>query len=324
MYQSFFGLEKFPFAMAPDPGCVFLTAYHREAIAGLLYAITHRKGLLVLTGEVGTGKTTVLSRVLRFLPANVQSSMILHPTLSTDDFLEMAMLDFGIKDIPTSKARRLAKLHEFLIDAHHTGKTPALIVDEAHKLSHELLEEIRLLGNFDLADQKLLQIVLAGQSELDGLLRSDDLRQLKQRVATRVSLRPLDNADIPAYVKYRWAKAGGGTTPPFSASALEAVARWSRGIPRLINSICDNALLLAFAGHHTTVELSHVLEAAADLDLRPPEPNSVPGAAAAGAPAPNPVPVTTTIPQIRVPEFRGVAASKPSLLNRFATKLGLA
>src|ERR1035438_3831032 len=176
MYNAFFSLRKKPFNMTPDPGFLFLTAKHREALVGLTYAILDRKGFAVLTGDAGTGKTTLLARLLQEVPAaKMQSSVILNPMLAPNEFLEMIMLDFGIPDIPESKARRIWKFHQFLLQGKRDGKVSVLIVDEAHKLTPELLEEIRLLGNFECADEKLLQVALIGQSELDDLLNRPDL-----------------------------------------------------------------------------------------------------------------------------------------------------
>ena len=232
MYAAYFRLTKLPFTMTPDSRTLFLTAQHREAVAGLAYAILNRKGLLVLTGEVGTGKTTVLSRVLNFLPPErVNLSIVRHPTLTPDEFIEMVMLDFGIPSIPESKAQRLLLLEKFLLDTHAKGRTAALIVDEAHKLSRQAMEEVRLLGNFDRADQKLLQIVMAGQSELDELLRREDLRQLKQRVAVRVTLKPLPASEVESYIAYRWTAAGGKPEHPFNAASIDAIYRWSEEFP---------------------------------------------------------------------------------------------
>src|SRR4051794_14538934 len=171
MYLSFFGLHSHPFNMTPDPACLFLTNQHREAFAGLAYTILNRRGFGVLTGDAGTGKTTLLTKVLASMPTNkVSISMVFHPTLSPDDFLEMVLLHFGVSEVPATKARRLSSLHSFLMETHRQGRVATLIVDEAHKLSRELLEEIRLLGNFDYTDQKLLQILLVGQTELDDVL----------------------------------------------------------------------------------------------------------------------------------------------------------
>ncbi len=267
MYDQFFGLNRQPFNLTPDPAFLFLTPQHREALVGLTYAIMQRKGFVALTGEAGTGKTTLLARVLHFLPATrVQFSIILNPTLTPSEFLELAMLDFGLKNIPTSKAQRLWNLQNLLFDYRNQGKISALILDEAHKLSPEVLEEIRLLGNFEETDHKLLQILLVGQSELEDNLNRDDLRQLKQRIALWLRISPLAAAEVEQYIRYRWLIAG-GTQPPFSPAAIDSIGRKSRGIPRVINSLCENALTNAFGEGATRVEASHVLTAARDMKI---------------------------------------------------------
>ncbi len=267
MYQAFFGLEKCPFHMTPDASCVYMTAQHVEAISGLVYGVLNRRGYLLLTGEAGLGKTTALTAALQLGGPKIQSSLILNPILSAAEFLETVMLDFGIDNIPASKAQRLRLLQDFLLRGDSEGKISVVVVDEAHKLSVELLEEIRLLGNFDFSDHKLLQIILVGQNELGPLLNRSELRQLKQRIAIRLSLHPLDSSEIGKYIQFRWERAGGKSMAPFTPEAITAVAHWSKGIPRLMNAICDNALLIAFAEESRTVGLEQIREAAGDLDL---------------------------------------------------------
>jgi general secretion pathway protein A len=267
MYIESFGLRKDPFSLTPDPAFLFLTQQHREALVGLTGAILQRKGFAVLTGDAGTGKTTLLARVLQFLPTNqLQFSVIVNPTLTPAEFLELALLDFGVTDVPSSKAQRLWKLQNLLLQGQREGKVSALIVDEAHKLTTEVLEEIRMLGNFEEAGQKFLQILLVGQSELDTTLNRQDLRQLKQRIGVRLSLAPLAPTEVGEYIRHRWLRAG-GTDHPFSTEAIEDIAGASRGLPRVINSVCDNALILAFAEGSSRVLDKHVRGAAKDLDL---------------------------------------------------------
>jgi len=267
MYREFFGLSKDPFAMTPDPSFLMLTSAHREALAGLSYAVLSRKGFVVLTGDAGTGKTTLLMRLIRTLPpTRAQFSVVLNSTLTPAEFLELALLDFGFADIPTSKAQRLMMLQNFLINAREQQKVPVLVVDEAHKLSPEVLEEIRLLTNFELPDGKLLQIVLAGQDELRQTLNRQDMRQLKQRIAVRVAIRHLSDLEVEEYIRYRWTKAG-GQDQPFSPDAIRQIAHRSNAIPRLINAICDGTLTLAFGQGITSIGPKEVAEVAADLDL---------------------------------------------------------
>ena len=247
---------------------LLLTTQHSEVLAGLVYGLLNRKGFLMLTGEAGTGKTTLLARVLEYLPATrLQASAVLHPTLTTNEFLEMMMLDFGISNIPDSKARRLTILQAFLLETYRKGRIAALIVDEAHKLSIESLEEVRLLGNLDYQNEKLLQIVLSGQPELAHTMARPDMQQLKQRIAVRLSLKRISAPEIAEYVRYRWERAGGGATSPFTKDAVAAIAEWSGGTARLVNTISDTALLMAFAEESRKVERDHVVEAVNHLDL---------------------------------------------------------
>jgi general secretion pathway protein A len=270
MYEKYFGLTNNPFSMTPDPSMLFMTPTHREALAGLAYAILERKGFVALTGEAGTGKTSLLARTLTVLPkTRVVSSVILNPSLSEAEFLEMMLLDFGFRDVAQSKARRLMAFQEFLLRTQAANQIAVLVVDEAHKLSPSLLEEIRLLSNLEFPGTKLLQIVLAGQPELIDILNRPDLRQLNQRVSVRLSIGLLRPSEVPHYIALRWSKSA-STPPPFSDLSYREVSAWSRGIPRLVNSICDNALMLAFAETAAKVEPSHVTEAARDLSLADP------------------------------------------------------
>ena len=268
MYKDFFGLQKLPFNLTPDPAFLFLPTKHREALAGLTYAVLERKGFVVLTGDAGTGKTTLINSVLNRLPADrIESSIMLNPTLTASEFLESVLLDFDIPDVPASKAQRLWKLQEFLARTHQQNRLAVLVIDEAHKLSLEVLEEIRLLGNFESAADKFLQILLLGQSELDDLLNRQDLRQFKQRISLRLYIDRLTASEVQQYIRFRWAKGGGREAPPFTADATAGIIQWSQGIPRLINSICDTALLMAYGDECPLVALNYVRAAATNLAL---------------------------------------------------------
>jgi len=285
MYERFFQLEKTPFSTVPDPNCVHLMTQHKDAISGLVFGVLDRKGYLVLTGEAGLGKTTALGVMSQLMAdANVQSSVIFNPILTAAEFLEMALLNFGFETIPSSKTQRLKIFQDFLIRSDREGKVSALIVDEAHKLSADLLEEVRLLGNFEADDHKLLQIVLVGQNELNDRLDLPELWQLKQRIALRMSLRRLDRESVEGYLQFRWNKAGGKSPSPFTDRAVDGIARWSNGIPRMINAICDNALLIAFSEETLTVDVWHVSEACVELHLPTPgiERRPTPSAAVLG------------------------------------------
>ena len=317
MYERFFGVQKSPFKLTPDPEFLYLTSQYQEALAGLAYAVLARKGFVVLTGNAGTGKTTLVSRIMHSLPAErVQSSVVVHPTLSPAEFLEAAMLDFGFKDIPASKPQRIAALQSFLWRGHEQGRTSALIIDEAHKLSLEVLEEIRLLGNFESADEKLLQVALVGQSELDDVLDNQCLRQLKQRIALRLSIDPLSAADTEKYITYRWRKAGGDTAP-FTAESLVHINLASQGIPRVINVICDNALTQAFSEGSALVEVRHVHGACHDLHLPSPVPQQTIAAEELA-----PLPLVEPCP-IKSPERHSASTTAPSLLAWLGSKLGI-
>jgi general secretion pathway protein A len=334
MYQDLFGLQKLPFNLTPDPAFLFLPPKHREALAGLTYSILERKGFVVLTGDAGTGKTTLINSVLSRLPADrLESSIVLNPTLTPSEFLESVLLDFDIADVPASKAQRLWKLQEFLARTHHQNRFAVIVIDEAHKLSPEVLEEIRLLGNFESASEKFLQILLLGQSELDDLLKRQDLRQFKQRIALRLYIDPLSPSETCQYIGFRWAKAGGRDAPPFTPDAFAGIVQWSQGIPRLINSICDSALLMAYGDESRLIGSNYVRAAAINLALAEPvaAPSST-GAAAAAATKSLPFPAD----RLSVPRLSGLAVQnsaaptpngdpKPnsSLLKRLAEKLGL-
>jgi len=268
MYLAHFKLKKNPFGMTPDPSLLFMTECHSDALAGVTYSILTGKGFVVLIGEAGTGKTTVISRMLRYVPKDKATfSVLLNPTLSAEEFLESVLVDFGITDIPASKVQRLVKLQEFVTEAHANGKTCVVVVDEAHKLSPEVLEEIRLLTNFENAERKLLQILLAGQTELATVLNRADLRQLKQRIAVRCTLHPLSQHEVQAYLRFRWAGAGAENALPFEPAAIQTIATVSRGVPRIINVISDNALVLAFSEGKPIVTAANVDQAVRDLDL---------------------------------------------------------
>jgi general secretion pathway protein A len=325
MYRAHFELTKSPFGMTPDPALLFMTASHREALSGLAYAILERKGFIALVGDAGTGKTTLVARILGFLPVGrVQSSVILNPTLTCPEFLEMMMMDFGITEIPESKAGRVNRIQQFLLEGHAKDKISVLVVDEAHKLSQEVLEEIRLLGNLEFAEHKLLQIVLAGQSELSHVLNRPDMRQLKQRFSMRLSVAPLSNPEVEQYIAFRWSKSGGKLPIPFSAGALDEIIRFSKGIPRVINCLCDNALMRAYGHGERQISGEDVAAVARELDLM--DTAVMPVALEPAMAAPSPVKVSAPPPLPRVGmqtlERYERPAPKPSFLSRWGLRLG--
>jgi general secretion pathway protein A len=266
MYERFYGLQKSPFMLTPDPRFMVMTEAHCNAKAGLIYAILGGKGFTVLTGDAGTGKTTLLRSVINSIPAEkICFSLVLNPDLTPNDFSDMAVSDFGLPR-GMAKTDRLRKLQHFLLEVDRVGKIAVLFVDEAHRLSIETLEEIRLLTNFETETKKLLQIVLVGQDELDELLDRRELRQLKQRVEVRLHVGPLSAQEVGLYITHRW-RCAGTSAPPFSSEAIRRIGQMSGGIPRVVNTICDNALLLGFAEGSPVITEEHTLEAGRDLHL---------------------------------------------------------
>jgi general secretion pathway protein A len=279
-------------------------------------AVLKRSGFVVLTGGPGTGKTTLLATLIRSAET-AHFAVVFNPTLDSDEFLELVLVDFGITNVPSSKAQRIIRLQELLVNLHEQGKVPVVILDEAHKLSPEVLEEIRLLTNFESTKRKLLQIVLAGQSELADLFNRDDLRQVKQRIEIRLQVRPLARGDVGNYMRHRWQCAGGSAAIPFSAEAISLIAGASRGIPRLVNSICDKALMLAYAVGDSWITVDQVQQILRDLDLT----DRISGNAArleteqpVGASSRSPVPIPEPVPAL---------CSGVPLIMRLASKLNL-
>ena len=268
MYEQYFRLTENPFRLTPDPRFLYITPKHRECLSALVYGVLARKGFLVVTGDAGTGKTTLIHTVLGMLSERkVDCAFIFHPLLEPEDFLEQVLLDLGVNPPSRKKGDMLRALHHFLLKRHEEGSTTALIVDEAHKLSTPLLEEIRLFSNLETSTDKLLQIVLAGQTELDDLFRRDDLRQLKQRISIRTRLAPFNLQQTSDYVGHRLSVAGRNAVELFPAQTMPLIYQLSHGIPRIVNSICDNALLLAFAAQAESVSMAMLREVARDLDL---------------------------------------------------------
>src|SRR5450755_1942371 len=269
MYKKFYNLQRNPFEITPDPSFLFPTTRHNEALASLYYGVTSHRGFVVLTGEVGTGKTLILRSLLGLLQRrDVAFALVFNPTLSAIEFLRYIAGDFGLPVAGKAKDELIHVLNGFLLQRHQKGLTTILVVDEAHHLSAEILEEIRLLTNLETSQQKLLQIVLAGQPELDQKLDSHDLRQLKQRIALRCHLDPLSLIEAGEYVGRRLEIAGAPAAGEiFTVPAIECIFRHSRGIPRLINTICENALLSGYAKQAATIPPEIIDGVARDLRL---------------------------------------------------------
>src|SRR6201994_350319 len=253
MYNAFFGFTQNPFNMSPDPSFLFRSEQHEEALANLIYGVQSRKGFIVLTGEVGTGKTTMLECLRDFLNAQqIAFASLFNSRLTVEQFFEMLSYDFDLRCNRLSKTEVLLALNNMLLERAAVGRTTVLIVDEAHNLEWDVLEEIRLLGNLENRRGKLLQIILAGQPELDRKLDAPNLRQLKQRIVLGCSLNPLEPDEAAAYVETRLARAGMPDQTVFPPEILEETYKRARGIPRIINLICDNLLVTAFAMEQKT------------------------------------------------------------------------
>jgi general secretion pathway protein A len=247
MYEAFFSLEDAPFVLTPDPRFLLRSRGHHEILTTLIYGITSQKGLMALVGDVGTGKTMLCRALLRELPKDVKSALVLNPFLSDTELLGTILDDLGVERRGSSKGELMTALSQYLLAAGAQGETVVVILDEAQQMSVEALEQIRILSTLETATKKLLQIVLSGQPELEEKLKARELRQLDQRIAIRCYLQPLSRKETVRYVDHRLRVAGLAGALPFAPSALGQVYRYSRGVPRLINLVCDRALTAAFS-----------------------------------------------------------------------------
>jgi general secretion pathway protein A len=271
MYKNFYGLTRNPFEVSPDPYFFYPTPRHAEALANLAYGVLRRKGFVVVTGEVGTGKTLLVRCLLEALTKNkVAFAYMYNPIISVSEFLTHLVNEFGL--LPSqirTKSDALSRLNNYLLERARHDLTTALVVDEAQLLSWELLEEIRLLTNLETTKHKLLQIVLVGQPEFEQKLDSQQLRQLKQRIGLRCSLKPLERKELQGYIHRRLELAGGNSLAPtiFPDETIDVIQRFSRGIPRLVNTLCENSLLLGFGHKQQQITPDIVQEVAEDLRL---------------------------------------------------------
>lgn len=269
MYTEFYGLKELPFALTPDPRFIYFTPSHTEVMANLHYGIESGKGLVVVTGEVGTGKTTILRWIMQRLERSVLVAYLFNPRLSVTEFYQQVAHLLDVQKWET-KPELLSELGKALESRHARGLRTVLIIDEAQGLSTSVLEEIRLLSNFESDTAKQLQIVLTGQPELRDVLNDPDLRQLKQRVALRCVIKSLPNVEeTDRYITSRLLAAGAERTDIFSAEAVDYIYRCTEGIPRNINNLCDNALLTGYAAGDLTVGRAIVEEVAGNLDMLP-------------------------------------------------------
>jgi general secretion pathway protein A len=267
VYTSFFGLREKPFELTPDPRFLFLGRQHKEALSRMIYGVRNRKGLIVLTGEVGTGKTTLVRALLEQLRSDVQVAYLFNTQVSAIDFYRLLFRDLGLALSDQDKTYYQQELQSFLEKSHRDQKTTILIVDEAHYLDEGLLGEIRVMANLETTRAKLLQMLLVGQPELNEHLDRPQWRQLRQRITVRYHLDPLNRDETHRYILTRIRIAGGEQDEVFTWRAIQRIYEYSRGVPRLINNICDNALLTAYARERSTVDDKIIRECVRELDI---------------------------------------------------------
>jgi len=267
MYLDFFQLQEFPFNVTPDPRFLFFSSRHREAFDSLLYGVEHRKGFIVLTGEVGCGKTTVCRSILNNLPGTTHSALILNPCMTASQLVRAILLDLNIEPKGQDRLVHTAQLNRFLLDRLNGNENVAVIIDESQNLSLQLMEQVRLLSNLETDQHKLMQIILAGQPELKDRLLLPELRQLRQRVMVHCDLKPLSVGETSLYISHRLAVAGASDPGRlFGIDAIEKIHAQTGGIPRQINTVCDRALLSAYVRTEQQVSRQNVQEALAELE----------------------------------------------------------
>jgi len=270
MYTSFFGFKYKPFQLTPDPEFLFLSRSHKKALTFLNYGIADNSGFILLTGEIGTGKTTILRSMIKNIPQDVKLARINNTKVSSEQLISMINEDFGIDVKGLDKTQLLSKLSNFLIDQYAQGGRSMIIIDEAQNLSSDLLEEIRLLSNLETDKSKLLQIILVGQPELNLKLGRRELEQLRQRITVSTHISPLIKDEMDSYIKYRLKIAGNETAVTFEEGVMDAIYDFSKGVPRLINIVCDFALLAAFTDGKKVFDTGLIQEVIQDLvDARP-------------------------------------------------------
>lgn len=268
VYRAFFGFKKDPFSLSPDPAFLYRSEQHEEALSNLIYGVQARKGFIVLTGEVGTGKTTMLECLRDFLyDQRIEFAFLFNSRISPKEFFEMVAYDFDLKCDRTSKTDVLIALNQMLLTQAERGSTAVLIVDEAQNLDWDVLEEVRMLGNLENRHGKLLQIILAGQPEFDRKLDTPNLRQLKQRIVLRYDLKPFTEEETVQYVNSRFTKAGLPNQTIIAPELISEIQRRTLGIPRIINVFCDNLLLTAFADASKVVTMDMIEDVTKDMRL---------------------------------------------------------
>jgi general secretion pathway protein A len=267
MYQSYYGFAEMPFHITPDPKFLYLSATHQEALQHLKYGVGEKKGFIVLIGEVGCGKTTLCRKFLNELDHNhYDSALVLNPRVTETQMLKAILTELGEHNLARSKNDLVAQMNQVLLDRIAKGREIVLIIDEAQNLSFEVFEQVRLLSNLETDKQKLLQIVLMGQTELKDRLAADELRQLRQRILVHYELRPFDRAEMDRYIHHRLTVSGSMGRPHFTQWALRQIYKASRGIPRVINNLCDKSLLSAFIRESDEVNYWDARRATRDLE----------------------------------------------------------
>jgi general secretion pathway protein A len=266
VYLDYYGLKEAPFDITPNPRFLFYSAKHREAFNHLLYGLRERKGFVQLTGEVGAGKTTLCRALLEQLDERYSTALVLNPVMSADELMKAIAIEFGLPVNGLDRLDTLSVINQFLLQQVERGKETVLIIDEAQDLTDELLEQVRLLSNLETDNGKLLQIVLLGQPELRDRLNNPRLRQLRQRITVRYHLLPLNGPEIAQYVQHRLHVSGGNGTPCFTRPALWRVHRYSQGVPRLVNAVCDKALLAGFVRQRARIDFGMVGQAIRELE----------------------------------------------------------
>lgn len=268
MYKSFFGLKENPFNVNPDPRYLFLTKEIEEALSGLMYGVQNRKGFITLTGEVGTGKTTLINGLLAWLQQRrVRTAFLFNSRMNTSQLFDFILSEFGIPCESGSKSQQLMRLNQWLLERYRAGETTVLIVDEAQNLTYPVLEEIRLLTNLETSTEKLLQIVLSGQQELEEKLKQPQLRQLRQRIMLRCKTSPLTKEQTHDYIAQRLRIAGASGELIFSPKAVETVHLYSLGIPRVVNLLCEHSLINAFVEQQRPITAEVVEDVAHEFQL---------------------------------------------------------
>jgi general secretion pathway protein A len=266
MYKDYYGFRDLPFNITPDPRFLFFSDRHREALGHLYFGISQRKGFILLTGEVGAGKTTICRALLQKLGPNYKTALILNPCMTPMQLLASILTELHLEPKKQTKIAYIETLNQFLLEQAAAGCDVVLIIDEAQDMSRELLEEVRLLSNLETDDHKLLQIVLMGQPELRDMIDDPRLRQLRQRITVRYHLAPLSRPEVEQYIRHRIQVSGGNGRPDFSWWAVHKIYQYSHGVPRLINAVCDKTLLCGYVANVDYFKRGHVRRAIRELE----------------------------------------------------------